>query len=218
MRSLILLSTLKTLNLTIALNCLTIIIKKIAPITAEPVAHLLNQSFQTGIVPSAMKVAIISPIFKSGDQSDLVNYRPISKLTCLSKVMERAMHNRLTDFLDSNNILYNKQFGFRKNHSTTHAIIEVVDKLTETMDQGKATIGVFLDLSKAFDTIKHDILLDKLAHYGVRGTPLDWFKSYLTGRLQQVYYHNTLSNLASLYPVWCPTRVHIGPATFSHLY
>ena len=207
-----------TLNLknTKPYNCFELpnhIIKKIAPITAEPVAHLLNQSFQTGIVPSAMKVAIISPIFKSGDQSDLVNYRPISKLTCLSKVMERAMHNRLTDFLDSNNILYNKQFGFRKNHSTTHAIIEVVDKLTETMDQGKATIGVFLDLSKAFDTIKHDILLDKLAHYGVRGTPLDWFKSYLTGRLQQVYYHNTLSNLASIL-CGVPQGSILGPLLF----
>ena len=82
------------------------------------------------------------------------------------------MHNRLSDIMESNAILYNKQLGLRKYHSTTHAIIEVVDKITEALDQRKITIGVFLDLFKAFDTIKHDILFEKLVHYGIRGLAL----------------------------------------------
>src|SRR6218665_536568 len=166
----------------------------------KPLTHLVNQSFLTGIVPKSMKIANISPILKSGDGYDMTNYRPISKLSCFSKILERAVHNRLSDFMESNAILYNKQFGFRKNHSTTHAIIEVVDKITEALDQGKITIGVFLDLSKAFDTIKHDILFKKLEHYGIRGLALKWLKSYLTDRFQQVYYAKNLSNLA---PITC---------------
>jgi len=175
--------------------------------------HLVNQSFLTGIVPKSMKIANISPILKSGDGHDMTNYRPISKLSCFSKILERAMHNRLSDFMESNAILYNKQFGFRKNHSTTHAIIEVVDKITEALDQRKITIGVFLDLSKAFDTIKHDILFKKLEHYGIRGLALKWLKSYLTDRFQQVYYAKNLSNLA---PITCgvPQGSILGPLLF----
>ena len=123
------------------------------------------------------------------------------------------MQNRLSDFMESNAILYNKQFGFRKNHSTTHAIIEVVDKITEALDQRKITIGVFLDLSKAFDTIKHDILFEKLEHYGIRGLTLKWLKSYLTDRFQQVYYAKKISNLV---PITCgvPQDSILGPLLF----
>src|SRR6218665_504128 len=98
------------------------------------------------------------------------------------------MHSRLSDFMESNAILYNKQFGFRENHSTTHAITEVVDKITEALDQRKITIGVFLNLSMAFDTIKHDILFEKLEHCGITGLALKWLKSYLIDRFQHVYY------------------------------
>src|SRR6218665_3847491 len=107
------------------------------------------------------------------------------------KILERAMHNRLTDFLEQNNDLYNKQFGFRKNHFTTFAIVEVVDKISEAMDRRQMIVEVFLDLSKAFDTIRHDILWAKLDHYGIRGLALDWFKSYLTDITQQVCFADT---------------------------
>jgi len=189
------------------------IIKKISHIISEPLTHLFNQSFVTGIFPTVMKQAIISPIYKSGDCYDLANYRPISKLTCYSKILERAMYNRLSNFLENNDLLYNKQFGFRKNHSTSYAIMEVVDKITEAIDKRQITIGVFLDLSKAFDTIKHDILINKLEYYGVRGIPLDWFKSYLTNRTQRVRLGDTLSNVASIL-CGVPQGSILGPLLF----
>src|SRR6218665_1063682 len=118
------------------------IYKEIAVKITEPLVHLVNQSFLTGIVPVAMKVASITPLFKAGCPKDvgLSNYRPISKLPCFSNFLERAMHNRLADFLEQNNVLYNKQFGFRKNHSTTFAIVEVVAKISEAMDRRQMTV------------------------------------------------------------------------------
>ena len=189
------------------------IIKKVAPFISTPLAHLFNQSFITGIVPKAMKIARITPIFKSGDVHDVANYRPISKLPCFSKMLERAMHNRLQLFLDKSSVLYDRQFGFRKNYSTIHAITEVVDNLTANIDKRLSTIGVFLDLSKAFDTIKHDILLDKLAYYGIRGITLDWFKSYLTDRFQQVTCANVLSKLTTIL-CGVPQGSILGPLLF----
>lgn len=189
------------------------IYKEIAVKITEPLVHLINQSFLTGIVPVAMKVASITPLFKAGCPKDVSNYRPISKLPCFSKILERAMHNRLTDFLEQNNVLYNKQFGFRKNHSTTFAIVEVVDKISEAIDRRQMTVGVFLDLSKAFDTIRHEILWAKLDHYGIRGLALNWFKSYLTDRTQQVCFADTRSNLA-LIRCGVPQGSILGPLLF----
>lgn len=189
------------------------IIKKISSLISKPLVYLINQSFVTGIVPKTMKIAVISPIFKAGDIHDKKNYRPISKLTIFSKILERAMHTRLNAFLERNKLLHNNQFGFRKNHSTTHALIEVVDKISEAIDDRKITVGVFLDLSKAFDTIKHDILFSKLAHYGIRGVALDWFKSYFTDRFQQVKYFNSLSKLA-LIRCGVPQGSILGPLLF----
>jgi len=123
------------------------------------------------------------------------------------------MHTRLYTFLELNGTLYNNQFGFRKNHSTTHAILEVVDKLSEAIDKRNISIGVFLDLSKAFDTIKHDILLNKLNHYGIRGTALEWFRSYLTGRSHLVTYLKARSDLAPIL-FGVPQGSILGPLLF----
>ncbi len=111
-----------------------------------------------------------------------MNYRPISLLSILNKIIEKLVSKRLYQFLQKYNILYKFQFGFRKDHSTTLAITEIVENIREEISNGKFVLGAYLDLSKAFDTISHDILLHKLNHIGIRGIPLDWFKSYLTNR------------------------------------
>ena len=106
---------------------------------------------------------------------DINNYRPISLLSIFDKIVEKLFHKRLYSFLESHNILYHNQFGFRKNNSTTNALIQI----KESIDNGKYGCGIFIDLREAFDTVNHEILLNKLEHYGIRDSMLDWFRSYL---------------------------------------
>ena len=123
------------------------------------------------------------------------NNRPVSLLCSLSKVFEKVMCNRLVAFLDDFKILYEFQFGFRKNHSTYLAIMSLLDRITKYLENGDFVIGVFLDFSKAFDTVDHSILLSKLFHYGVRGNALKWFDSYLKNRMQYVTYNGVSSSM-----------------------
>ena len=164
------------------------IIKKVIYEISEPLTDIFNLSLSTGIVPNELKIAKVIPIYKKDDTEVFSNYRPVSVLPCLSKILERLVFNRYMNFIDQNNILNNKQFGFRSNHSTYMAITELVDKIVKAVEKNEATVGIFLDLSKAFDTINHDILLYKLNHYGFRGVALEWLKSYLTDRKQFVRY------------------------------
>ena len=117
------------------------------------------------------------------------NYRPVSVLPIFSKILERLMYNRLIDYINENKLLYKYQFGFQKGKSTYMAVLTLVDKISEALDNGDYVIGVFLDFSKASDTVDHDILLRKLEKYGIRGTALDWFTDYLSNRLQYVTYN-----------------------------
>ena len=137
-------------------------------------------------MPHDFKKAKVIPLYKNGDPKLICNYRPISILPCLSKLLERLVANRLNTFLTKYNILHNSQYGFRANFSTQTALIDLVDKISSSLDKCNHTIGLFLDLSKAFDTIDHVILLSKLERYGIRGKALDWFKSYLSDRKQFV--------------------------------
>ena len=114
-----------------------------------PLTHIINVSITKGYFPEEFKLAKVLPIFKSGDDQNIQNYRPISILPLFSKILEKIFANHIMDFLDTNKILYDKQFGFRKSHSTSHAIITLVDKVSRALDMGKFIVGVFLDLKKA---------------------------------------------------------------------
>ena len=123
---------------------------------------------------------------KKDDPHILDNYRPISLLPCMSKVFEKIAFKQLYDYFTSNNLLYSSQYGFRSLYSTELASAEMIDRIHKHLDSGKIPISIFLDLSKAFDTLDHNILLQKLKHYGIAGNSLLWFKSYLTERVQYV--------------------------------
>ena len=143
-------------------------------------------SIYKGEVPSALKIAKVIPIYKKGDKGEYGNYRPISLLPTFSKIYEKIIHKRLYSYVINRSIIYESQYGFRQGHSTVNAISELIENIIEGFDKQESTLAVFLDLSKAFDTIDHSILLKKLEFYGIRGKALDWFVSYLKNRQQFV--------------------------------
>ena len=145
------------------------LLKKVISKIVKPFAHICNVSFQTGVFPNKMKIAKVIPLYKSGEKNIFTNYRPISLLPQFSKILEKLYNNRLDKFLNKCNILSPSQYGFRSSMSTTEALLDLVEEITTSLEQNKYTIGVFIDLKKAFDTVDHDVLCKKLHFYGLRG-------------------------------------------------
>ena len=155
---------------------------------------MLKESLTQGIVPDELKIAKVIPTFKGGDDMLINNYLPVSILPVFSKVQERLMYNRLYSFITKHNILYKYQFGFREKHGINLALIVLVDRILSTLQQRDIVLGVFLDVSKAFNTVHHQILLNKLSMCGIRGLANKWFDSHLSNRKHSVMFNNTRSN------------------------
>lgn len=162
------------------------LLKVVAEQIAHPLSHLANMSFVEGVFPTSLKSAIIRPLYKKGSPVVKDNYRPISITSTFSKVLEKLFLDRLYPFLILNNALFNKQFGFKKNTSTTDAIFSFISNVSRALDNHQHAFGIFLDLSKAFDVVNHKLLLNKLEHYGIRGNAFKWISTFITDRSQSV--------------------------------
>ena len=153
-------------------------------VATKLLTYIINLSISKKVVPLGWKIAVVTPLFKDGIKSDPCNYRPVSILPAPSKILERVVHRQIYKHLSENKILSDAQFGFRRGYSTSTCILNLIDNIYRNMDCGRLTRVLFLDLKKAFNTVNHEILLNKLHMHGVSLNALDWFKSYLTNRVQ----------------------------------
>ena len=165
----------------------------------KPLTHIFNLSIEKGIFPANLKTSKVVAIYKnSGSPLDVNYHRGIAIVNQVSKVFEKLICRRLLNFLYTNDFFDENQFGFLKDRSTNHAILKIINYITESINHGDYVVGVFLDAMKAFDSVNHDILLSKLDNAGIRGNALNWFKSYLSGRNQKVKVGESWSELQNI--------------------
>ena len=191
----------------------TILLKKSAKIISPVLVRLYNSCMSVGDFPSVFKVGKITPIFKKENAELLENYRPISILPIFGKIFEKIVYKRLYSFLTEKKVLNGNQFGFRKGRSTAHALHSSVKIIEDAVRNNMHVIGIFIDLSKAFDTIDHDIMLEKLEHYGVRGVAKQFFVSYLKNRYQYTSFGDENSDKLSI-KFGVPQGSVLGPLLF----
>ena len=164
------------------------IVKPLNNKISKPLTVITNQMLKTVIFPDSFKSSKIVPLFKRGDHGLQTNYRPISLLPTFSEIFERVIYDQMYLYFNNNNLLADEQFGFHKNHSTEYAAIKLVDHISNEMESRKTLVTLFIDLSKAFDTLSFDILLQKLNYYGIAGVDLKLLANYLRNRKQYVFF------------------------------
>ena len=190
------------------------LLKAICPAIYKPLTHCINRSIQTGVFPTNLKLARILPIYKNkGDPHLMTNYRPISLLPAASKIYEKALYEQIYDYFTEHKLMLDSQYGFRKKHSTEHAAIELIDRLMDEIDKKNIPIAIFLDLSKAFDTLNHNILLQKLKYYGFKDSAISLMQSYLVNRKQYVEIEKIKSKTTTLI-TGVPQGSILGPLLF----
>jgi hypothetical protein len=189
------------------------VLKRSSALLSVHLTEFFNSFLEKGVFPNILKTGCITPVFKKGDSKFFDNYRPVSTLPIFGKIFEKLIYDRLFSYLSRMDVIYDQQFGFRKRHSTSHAMNFSVNKVWSETEQGKHMLGIFIDLSKAFDTLDHSKLLFKLEYYGIRGTAYEILKSYLTGRDQLTNFQQVHSEKCKVeYGV--PQGSVLGPLLF----
>ena len=190
---------------------LKIIINEITP----SLTLIINQCLTTGIFPDKLKIGKIIPVYKKGNDKLIDNHRPISLLPTISRIFETAIYSQLYEYIEHHHVINDSQYGFEKAHSTVYTATELIDRLTYKLDNNKIPFSIYniIDLSKAFDTLNHSILLSKLHYYGIRNTALTLLKSYFTNRKQCCDYKGTSSNMLLIHK-GVPQGSILGPLLF----